>query len=280
MSARISTFLGLMVMTALACASLTPATPTTDLPPASPPPSDLPATATPAPSDTPTPTRTQPPTRTPRPAIEGPVQVFDDFSTDRGYWDCEHCRIEQGVMRMGPYPVSGAYQQHVAYCDPCGVVTNYRMAVDVTFSDGQSDRGFGLMVRENENHMYVYEITPWQTLALWEADYLIQDWELLNGQFSGAVRPSKQTNHIGIEVGVSGDNAVDIALQINGRTPLVVFNRPAEPGWVGLTLFGHAMEVTFDNFEFETEETPLFPEEPPSGSAGQGNESLLALSLP
>jgi hypothetical protein len=39
---------------------------------------------------------------------------------------------------------------------------------------------------------------------------------------------------------------------------MVLYNQPAEPGVVGLTIFGHATEIVFDNFKFETDE-PVVP---------------------
>jgi hypothetical protein len=203
---------------------------------------------------------------------EGPVEILDDFSTDSGIWQCEVCDISNGRMTMGPYPVSGAYIQHVAYCDHCGIIATYHMEVDVTFGDGQSDRGYGIMARETEDYMYVYEITPWQTTDFWKADYAKQEWEWINGLFAGSVRPGKQTNHIVVDVASNSSGNVDISLGVNGRTPLVIFNQPPDAGWVGLTLFGHAMEVTFDNFMFRTEETPFYPEgffeDPQAGGLG------------
>ena len=213
------------------------------------------------------PTATNAPTQTAPPPTPGPLELEDDFSSDLGIWDCELCEISNGTMTMGPYPVSGAGLQHVAYCDACGVVTTYSMSVDVTFKEGESDRGYGFMARETESYMLVYEITPWQTVGFWKADYEKREWEFINGQFSGTVRPGKQTNRIAIEVAENSSGRVDISLIVNGRTPLVIFNQPAEPGWVGLTLFGHAMGVTFDNFVFETEETPMYPE----GTDGEGS---------
>ena len=53
---------------------------------------------------------------------------------------------------------------------------------------------------------------------------------------------------------------MDVAMTVNGRTPLVIFNQPSEPGAVGFILFGHAVDLYFDNFEFETEDTPIHPE--------------------
>lgn len=212
------------------------------------------ATATEPPTAAPSPTEAAPPT------VEGPLSFDDDFSTLSGAWDCQQCEVSGGELIMGPYPISGAGLQHVAYCDRCGIVGTYRMAVDVTFDEGQSDRGYGFMVRETDEYMLTYEITPWQTIDFWKANYETRQWEWINGQFSGAVQAGKQTNHIEIEVTRNNSGQTDISLMINGRTPLVIFNQPDDAGWVGLTLFGHALSVTFDNFHFETDETPQFPQ--------------------
>lgn len=267
----------LILSATLACAGLTFGEPD---PTATPQPTEtaLPATNVIPPANTaqPTvaPTLTQAPTQTAPPPTPGPLLLEDDFSSDLGIWDCEICEISNGTMTIGPYPVSGAALQHVAYCDACGIVTTYRMSVDVTFKEGESDRGYGFMARETDSFMLVYEITPWQTVGFWKADYEKREWEFINGEFSGTVRAGKQTNQIAIEVAENSSGQVDVSLIVNGRTPLVIFNQPAEPGWVGLTLFGHAMGVTFDNFTFETEETPMYPEGTEGESSARSNPSI------
>lgn len=229
------------------------------------PPSDTqpPPTATSTLTPPPTPTETTPPTATasPRPtATPGPLVIEDDFSTDLGIWSgCEARQRQRGVMKLGPFPVSGAYQQHALYCDACGMVTNYMMTADVIFSEGQSDRGFGFLVREAEDYMFTYEITPWQTLAFWKYDFNLDRWDFINGIWAGAVRAGKKVNRIKVIVATNPEGRSDITLMVNGRTPLVIFNQPSEPGWVGLTLFGHGMGIEFDNFHFETEDTPIYP---------------------
>ncbi len=205
------------------------------------------ATATPIP-----PTATPTATRTP-----GPLVVEDDFSWDRGIWLCEGCAIEDGTLRFGPFPVSDAYVQHVAFCNPCGEVTYYRMAVDVTFGEGQSDRGYGLMVSGGEHYLMTYEITPWQTVDLWFLYDELGEWAWIAGQWSGLVRPGRQTNRIEFEVSPTmWEEVGDIALRVNGRTVLVLYKQPTFPGVVGLALYGHDVSVFFDNFEFWTEEQP------------------------
>lgn len=231
------------------------------------PPTDIPTvppTLTPTVPPTQAPTDTPPPTPTSIP--EGPISLRDNFSTDAGVWfDCEHCTVEDGVLHMGPFPVSFAYEQQWALCGPCGMVRTFRMAVDVRFERGPSERGFGLMLGLNDDEFFTYEITPWQTVDFWQYDYERQRWDWVNGVFAGSVRTGNQFNRIEIEAAENSGGRIDYTLGVNGRTPLVIFNREAGVGWVGMTLYGHAVELTFDNFEFETDETPIYP----SGTQGQ-----------
>lgn len=207
------------------------------------------------------------PTEAPSPAPTGPVSIQDNFSRDSGIWaGCDYCTVEDGLMHLGPFPVSHAFQQNWAICDPCGMVSTFRISVDVSFVEGPSERGYGLVLNLNEEEFYTYEITPWQTIDFWHYDFQKDEWEWVNGTFAGSVKTGNQTNTIQLEASRNSSGRVDYSLGVNGRTPLVIFNRSGEPGWVGLTLYGHAVEVLIDNFNFETEETPRFP-------TGEGTES-------
>jgi hypothetical protein len=124
------------------------------------------------------------------------------------------------------------------------------MAVETTFEEGQSDRGYGFLIRVTEDYLMTVEITPWQTVAIWKLDY-IEGWEWINGVWTGAVRPGRQTNHIEVEVTEGSSGRSDISVTVNGRTVLVVWGQPSDPSPVGLTLYGHAIEVYFNDFEFE-----------------------------
>lgn len=213
-------------------------------------------TFTPTTSPTVTATPTQAPTATP----EGPLSIDDDFSSQKGIWaECEFCSVKENEMRMGPFPVSHAFQQNWAICDPCGMVTTYTVTVDVRFIEGPSERGFGLVLGLNPDGFYTFEVTPWQTVDLWHLDFEAGEWEWVNGTFAGAVRTGNQYNSLRLEASENSAGRIDYSLGVNGSTPLVIFNRAVDPGWLGLTLYGHAVEVRFDNFSFETEETPIFP---------------------
>ena len=164
-----------------------------------------------------------------------------------------------GALHMGPFSADGAMLQHNAICGPCGFVTHYRMAVDVGFVDGQSDRGYGLLISLNEDQLLSMEITPWQTIDAWRLDFNDRYWEWLNGTV-GLVRPNQQINNVEVvvEPASGGGARTDIYIKVNGKTAFVLYNQSAEPGMVGLTMFGHATEIIFDNFEFETDE-PVIP---------------------
>ena len=210
----------------------------------------IPEPTQPPPSSTkkPEPSPTQPP------PVSGPIVFTDDFSSDIGAWaECEVCTWKDGVLHMGPAPVSGAGLQHIAFCDACGLITNYRMGVDVTFVDGPSEpgRGFGFVLKLNDKTMDIYEINPFQTLDLWRFSFSDNRWDHIAGERTSSIRTMQQTNRIEVEVVGSGLGKSDIYLKVNGKTISIAWAQSAEPGFVGLTIFGHAIEVVFDNFEFE-----------------------------
>jgi hypothetical protein len=140
------------------------------------------------------------------------------------------------------------------------MVSNYRMAVDVMFGEGPSERGYGFLVRGTDEYILTFEITPWQDFDFWRLDFASGEWTWVNGIFSGAVRSGKQSNRLEVEVTTSPSGGIDFSLGVNGKTPLVIFNQPPDRGALGLTLYGHAVDLFFDNFEFETEEQPEFPQ--------------------
>jgi hypothetical protein len=202
----------------------------------------------------PSPTRTPEPTRRPAPAVPvGPISFSDDFSRRSGNWlECDECTVSGGEMHMGPWGISGADIQHLAICDPCGQPIYYRMGVDLTYVQGvsQPGRGFGLVLRLTNEHLLILEVSPYQSLDVFDYNFTRREWTWVNGVWSGAVRAEHGLNRVVVEAAPSTQGRVDIAIEVNGRTPLVIFNQPAEPGYVGMTLYGHSLEVVFDNFEF------------------------------
>jgi hypothetical protein len=248
-----------MVQTAVALTELARQT-------ATPPTSTPTATLELLPTETPTPEPTPTQTRGPQPVV-----YFDDFSSDSGNWlGCEKCTIERDALFMGPWGVSGADTQHFAFCRECGYAMHYRMAVDVQFHDGAASRGYGFVLYISDDYVYTVEITSFQTVALWRYDFDSGAWDLLDGKWTGAVRGGELVNHIEVEI-VEGTSPgrVNIFVRVNGTTSLVVYNKLFDFTPVGLTLFGHAAEILFDNFEFESYEPYGSPIDPSEIDGGQ-----------
>jgi len=202
------------------------------------------ATETPLPS----PTFTPPPTATP-----GPVVIQDDFSTDTGRWiDCGQCKIENGVMQMGPYPISNDGGGYIAICKDCGQPQDYKMGIDATFVDGYTDRGFGLLLREENGNYFDVEITTWQVYGAWAFDNEKNLWgSLLSDGWkeSGSLYPSAGTNRLEVEIQSAGGTS-NVHISINGQL-VNTASMPAFTGRVGLVVGLHSLGVRFDNFYFE-----------------------------
>jgi hypothetical protein len=181
-----------------------------------------------------------------------PIQLYDDFSSYQVNWlNCEVCEYKNDALYIGPYPVSGAYQAHFAICQECGLVTYYRISVVATFEEGVSTRGYGLLLRYTEDYVITVEITPWQTVDVWKYDLSSQTYECLDWKGSGAVKAGAQSNRIEVYVSESGQGRTDISVSINYKNILIIWGQPKDQSPVGLTVFGHAQEVSFDDFVFE-----------------------------
>lgn len=215
------------------------------------------ATPTPLPTSTPLPS----PTATP-----GPTIIQDDFSTNTGRWiECGQCIIADGVMKMGPYPISNDGGGYIAICGDCGQPQDYKMGVDATFVDGYTDRGFGLLIRE-ENGSYVdVEITTWQVYGAWLFDTDRNIWGSLlpdGWKPTGNLRPSAATNRLEVEL-TSSEGTSTIQIKINGQL-VDTTEMVAVTGRVGLVVGLHSLGVVFDNFYFEG--YPLIPTDNNSSS--------------
>lgn len=219
------------------------------------------ATRTPAATETPLPSYTPLPSPTPTPAPptstvtpSHPIRVFDDFSTSNGIWyGCERCEVVGGMLHLGKYPAEGADMPHVAYCETCGQPINYRMAVDTSYQEGvnQPGRGYGFVVKLTDEYLMLLEISTYQDVIFWKCDHY--NCEFLDGKFSGYVQviPEGSMNRIEVEFIDTGHGTADIYCRVNGHNVLVLWNQPADPGYVGLELYGHSLEIAYDNFEFE-----------------------------
>lgn len=230
------------------------------------------ASPTPLPTDTPLPTSTftatstnteiptdtntpEPPTETPTDTpIPGPITYYDDFETDTGNWsNCTVCEWADSMLYMGPYPVKDSYEAYYAICEACGTPTYYRVAVDATYVEGPTDRGFGFLLNSNSDGFFDMEITTWQVWGIWVYDAQYNTWSASPGwMFTGALRASYGTNHIQVRVEPTGNPGyATVFFDVNGSNVKVLYNFRVEPGDVGLLVGFHSIGVVFDNFEFE-----------------------------
>ncbi len=222
------------------------------------------ATATATPTETPTPTRTVTPTQTRQPsrtptatATPGPFTFMDDFSTKTNAWmGCEDCKWQDGQLLMGPYPPDDSGGNlHLAICEQCTQMTYYRMAVDVTFTEGYSDRGAGLLVALNDDFVLEVEIAPGvQVCPFFKYDFNKSLWDILNrnSAYPCNIQPGWATNHVEVTVQPAAKaGTADYYLNVNGSNVFVLFAHAVKRSQVGLVMGWHSMGVAFDNFEFE-----------------------------
>jgi hypothetical protein len=209
------------------------------------------ATNTPVP---PTATKTPvPPTET---AIPGPFTFKDDFSKkDVETWaKCEKCEWREGQLILGPFePGSNAGESlNFVLCATCGQRIYYRMAVDVTFVDGQVDRYFGIVGPVTQEHIYYAGLSPWQFFTVRDYDFKAQIVKNLKSAENSLVKASKATNHFEVVVKpASSKGSVDIFFSLNGQSIYVVYDKPATESFVGLGMSFHSVAVAYDNFEYE-----------------------------
>jgi hypothetical protein len=219
------------------------------------------ATYTPLPTDTPTPvptdTPTLVPTDTPLPTdtptitpTPGPFSFFDDFTVNSGGWaDCELCSWENGGLVVGPFPPTSNFHKYT--CTGCGEATYYKIAVDANFLEGQVDRFFGVFVGDANGKQYYLGISPWQFYIVGQHSDAGDSWDVLDIQWSGAVKASYATNHFEVEVRpTTVPGTADIIFSLNGSSVYIVYNAPIQPSTVGVAMDWHAVTANYDNWEY------------------------------
>ncbi len=235
------------------------------------------ASPTPAPTSTPTPVPTAPPTPTPPPASPTPsptssptpapttfyyndkglLAFEDDFSVQTDAWSgCPDCVWKDGKLTMGPYKPGVDNDFHTIICDACGERPYYRLAADVTFTEGYGDRGFGLLISQTSSEIMDLEITTFQTSVLWDYDLATKQWTRLRTKpdvvFNGSVKAGEATNRLEIVAeSAYKEGTTDYLVKINGRTTAILYGKPSQSGKVGLVVGWHTIGVAFDNFEYE-----------------------------
>jgi hypothetical protein len=144
----------------------------------------------------------------------------------------------------------------LAVCGPCGSPTFFRMSVEVAHFEGQTDRGYGILYAKTSGGFSLYEISPLFLITLAARyDLRFGTWDLLNPNLdqllTGLVRPGKASNTLELRVEPVGPGTANYFFRINDKTAFVLYAKPAEAGAIGFGLDSHAVQVAFDNFEFE-----------------------------
>jgi hypothetical protein len=150
---------------------------------------------------------------------------------------------------MGPYDPSSFF--HINYCSACEDNNFYRMAVDVTFIDGEVDRFFGVIFADGTKYVDYLGISPWgfYTIERWHYDEGY--WEKIAFEQSSAVIGSYGTNHLEVIVQpASKAGYADYYIHINDSVVKVLYNLEVEPTWVGLGMNYHAQVAAYDNWEY------------------------------
>jgi len=215
----------------------------------------VPPTSTPLPTatDTPVPTDTAVPTITP---TTGPIIIDDDFSADNGLFKCDFCKVSDGALLMGPYPTELKGNPYYTICSACGTATNYKMSVDTWFVDGASDRGFGLLLRENDGNLIDLEVSTWQVYGVWTYNPSLatttefKGWgAITDGWVEGWLKPGRAVNHVDVIMKTEGGQ-MTLTVTINDKGGRAL-NVESGSGNVGLLVGMHSLGVAFDNFHFE-----------------------------
>jgi len=214
--------------------------PTAVPPTGAPPPTAVPPTAVP-PTDTPAPTITPTP---------GPIVIDDDFSTDSGRFKCSNCVINGGELIIGPFPLVDSYEPFSAICSDCGTVSNYKMSVDTWYIEGNSNFGFGLVLRDSEKDSDLYlAVSTWLVYNVFSFDPTVGGgwgWETLIGNWTkGGLVAGRGINHVEVLMQDS-----KLSITINGNFSRIV-DLPGGSGQVGLYVSVFEVGAGFDNFHFE-----------------------------
>jgi len=206
-------------------------------------------------------------------------RVEDSFESDIGTFVLnENVQIQNGALLVGPFEQCAedvasfdAPVNCIAVCQTCGTgLINYHMQLDIAFADGLSDKGFGVLLRfddqngdmlldredyyldiafnafENEWSIFVHipdEVSPWFRIKSGPA----------------GLRARNAPNKLEITASNNG-RIIDIFLN-DSRLAKLTADAPqpgetlieewAESGAVGFTATGRRVQARYDNFLLE-----------------------------
>jgi hypothetical protein len=206
-------------------------------------------------------------------------RVEDSFDSDIGTFVLgENVQIQNGALLVGPFEQCAedvasfdAPVNCIAVCQTCGTgLVNYHMELDIAFADGLSDKGFGVLLRfddqngdmmldredyyldiafnafENEWSIFVHipdEVNPWFRVKSGPA----------------GLRARNAPNKLEVTASNNG-RIIDIFLNDSRLTKLTadapqpgetLIEEWAESGAVGFTATGRRVQARYDNFLLE-----------------------------
>ena len=211
----------------------------------------IPPTAIPQPTaipPTPIPTDTPIPTAVP---TKGPTIIDDNFNADTGRFKCETCIVAGGELTMGPFSLVDSWKPFIALCNDCGSIKNYKMSVDTWYESGNSQFGWGLVVRQDEKTTYLLAASSWLVYNVFSFDLGSASsggvgYRTLIGNWSkGGLVAGRGINHLEV---VMQDSSM--AISINGML-IRNLDLKASSGQVGLWVGNWETSASFDNFHFE-----------------------------
>jgi len=206
-------------------------------------------------------------------------RVEDSFDSDIGTFALgENVQIQSGALLVGPFEQCAedvasfdAPVNCIAVCQTCGSeLINYHMVLDISFADGLSDKGFGVVLRFDDQN---------GDMLLDREDYYLDfAFSAFENEWSIFIHVPDQVNPwFRVKSGPAGlraqnaPNKLEITASNNGRLIDVFLNdrrltkltadapQPgetlveewAESGAVGFTATGRRVQGRYDNFLFE-----------------------------
>jgi hypothetical protein len=106
-------------------------------------------------------------------------------------------------------------------------------------------------VGDANGEQYYLGISPWQYYIVGKHYDEGDSWDVLDFQWSGAVKPSYATNHFEVEVRPANkEGYADIIFSLNGQDVYIVYSVPVVSSTVGLAMDWHAVTSAYDNWEY------------------------------
>jgi len=189
--------------------------------------------------------------------------VQDDFAEDSGNFETfDGAQVVNGIFYLGEFNDCADVGTDSPFgcfssCLTCGYASNYDMQVDAAYSDGVTERTFGMVLRfvdnngnglvDRDDYYLDFELSIYDQYAtIWEHRTDGKWYQVADG-FVGDINPGRRVNTLHA---IATNGGADIDFYINDAYVTTVTDIPFSEGTVGLVMGGRAMQVAFDNFIF------------------------------